>query len=79
MLRAIAADLQTDQSSQEQVDKSQGQVESQEDTAAKTHAITRLMSGFTIDQVVSEFRALRASVIKQWMLRPLTRNYAWKT
>lgn len=25
------------------------------------------MSGFTIDQVVSEFRALRASVIKQWM------------
>ncbi|RMO23799.1 Signal transduction histidine kinase [Pseudomonas amygdali pv. morsprunorum] len=69
MLRAIATDLRTDQSSQQQVEKSQGQVVSQEDTAAKSHAITRLMSGFTIDQVVSEFRALRASVIKQWMMR----------
>ncbi|KOP54949.1 histidine kinase [Pseudomonas coronafaciens pv. porri] len=67
MLRAIATDLRTDQSSQEQVEKSQGQVLSDDQTAAKTHAITRLMSGFTIDQVVSEFRALRASVIKQWM------------
>ncbi|AHG40373.1 sensor histidine kinase [Pseudomonas syringae CC1557] len=69
MLRAIATDLQTDQSSQEQVDKSQGQLVSDDQTAAKTHAITRLMSGFTIDQVVSEFRALRASVIKQWMIQ----------
>ncbi|QDW03376.1 sensor histidine kinase [Pseudomonas sp. KBS0707] len=69
MLRAIATDLRTDQSSQQQVEKSQGQVVSQEETAAKSHAITRLMSGFTIDQVVSEFRALRASVIKQWMMR----------
>ncbi|MGN2431059.1 ATP-binding protein [Pseudomonas syringae] len=69
MLRAIATDLQTDQSSQEQVDKSQGQVVSEDQTPAKTHAITRLMSGFTIDQVVSEFRALRASVIKQWMIQ----------
>ncbi|WP_024670672.1 sensor histidine kinase [Pseudomonas tremae] len=67
MLRAIATDLRTDQSSQEQVEKSLGQVLSDDQTAAKTHAITRLMSGFTIDQVVSEFRALRASVIKQWM------------
>ncbi|WP_046271657.1 sensor histidine kinase [Pseudomonas syringae] len=67
MLRAIATDLQTDQSLQQQVDKSQGHAVSHEDTAAKIHAITRLMSGFTIDQVVSEFRALRASVIKQWM------------
>ncbi|AVX23630.1 Two-component sensor histidine kinase [Pseudomonas syringae pv. atrofaciens] len=69
MLRAIATDLQTDQSSQQQVDKSQGHGVSNEQTAAKSHAITRLMSGFTIDQVVSEFRALRASVIKQWMSR----------
>ncbi|RML36830.1 Sensor histidine kinase [Pseudomonas syringae pv. atrofaciens] len=69
MLRAIATDLQTDQSLQQQVDKSQGHGVSNEQTAAKSHAITRLMSGFTIDQVVSEFRALRASVIKQWMSR----------
>lgn len=67
MLRTIAADLRTEQSAQEQVDKSQGHGTSQEETAAKTHAITRLMSGFTIDQLVSEFRALRASVISHWM------------
>ncbi|KPW57641.1 Sensor histidine kinase [Pseudomonas syringae pv. tomato] len=71
MLQVIAADLLTRQSSQEQVDKSQGQVVSEEKTAAKTHAMTRLMSGFTIDQVVSEFRALRASVIKLWMAQEI--------
>lgn len=69
MLRTIAADLQTEQTDQEQVDKSQGHGVSEEETAAKTHAITRLMSGFTIDQLVSEFRALRASVINHWMTR----------
>ncbi len=50
MLRAIATDLQMDQSLQQQVDKSQGHAVSHEDTAAKIHAITRLMSGFTIDR-----------------------------
>jgi signal transduction histidine kinase len=67
MLTAIAADLRTTQSSQEQLEKSQGHAVSDQGTAAKTHAITRLVSGFTIDQLVSEFRALRASVIKLWM------------
>jgi signal transduction histidine kinase len=67
MLRAIAADLRTAQSANEQVQKSHGQTGAPGDTAAKTHAMTRLMSGFTIDQLVSEFRALRASVIKLWM------------
>jgi signal transduction histidine kinase len=67
MLRAIAADLRTTQSLQQQLDKSQGQGPSIPDTAAHSHAMARLMSGFTMDQVVAEFRALRASVIHQWM------------
>lgn len=67
MLRTIAADLRTEQSAQEQINKSQGHGVSKDKTAAKTHAMTRLMSGFTIDQLVSEFRALRASVIRHWM------------
>jgi signal transduction histidine kinase len=67
MLRSIAADLGTEQSAQQQVEKSQGHDASEELTAAKSHAITRLMSGFTIDQLVAEFRALRASVINHWM------------
>lgn len=67
MLQAIAADLRTSQSSKQQMDKSKGLGAGSEDTAATTHALARLFSGFTIDQVVAEFRALRASVISQWM------------
>jgi len=67
MLQTIAEDLRTQQSSQEQTEKSQGHGEQDDDTAARTHAIARLLSGFTIEQVVAEFRALRASVIKQWL------------
>jgi signal transduction histidine kinase len=67
MLRAIAEDLRTHQSPQEQVEKSKGLGPTEDETAAKTHAITRLMAGFTIEQVTSEFRALRTSVISHWM------------
>jgi signal transduction histidine kinase len=67
MLRAIIADLKTTQTMQEQADKSQGQGPvGKHQTAAETHAVTRLLAGFTIDQMVSEYRALRASVLGQW-------------
>lgn len=71
ILRAIATDLATAQSERQQVDKSKGHGPAEQGTAAESHATTRLISGFTLDQVVSEFRALRASVIKLWM-RDLT-------
>ncbi|WP_283180443.1 MULTISPECIES: sensor histidine kinase [unclassified Pseudomonas] len=68
MLRAIALDLRTTQSVQEQIDKARGNGPlDEQETAAETHAVTRLMSGFTIDQMVSEYRALRTSVLSQWM------------
>ena len=68
MLRAIVIDLRTKQTKREQTAKAQGQVPADDqETAAETHAITRLMAGFTIDQMVSEYRALRASVVSQWM------------
>jgi hypothetical protein len=35
-------------------------------TAAQTHAILRARSGFDINQLASEYRALRASVLRQW-------------
>ncbi|WP_338480941.1 sensor histidine kinase [Pseudomonas trivialis] len=68
MLRAIVSDLRTRQTRREQTAKAQGHgpVDEQE-TAAETHAITRLMADFTIDQMVSEYRALRTSVVSQWM------------
>jgi signal transduction histidine kinase len=67
MLRAIAADLATAQTARQQLDKSHGHASTEQASAAESHATTRLLSGFSLDQVVSEFRALRASVIKLWM------------
>lgn len=68
MLRAIVSDLRTKQTKREQAAKSLGQAPlDDEETAAETHAMTRLMAGFTIDQMVSEYRALRTSVVSQWM------------
>ena len=67
MLRAMAADLNTHQNRQDSIDKSQGlSPEVPEDTAAEIHAVERLASGFTIEQLASEYRALRASVLRLW-------------
>ena len=68
MLRAIALDLGTTPPPQERIAQSQGNdpVE-QLETAAEVHAVTRLLVGFTLDQMVSEYRALRASVLSQWL------------
>jgi signal transduction histidine kinase len=68
MLAAMVLDLESDQTAQQQVDKSHGNAPVHtEETAAESHALTRLTAGFTIDQMVSEYRALRASVLKLWM------------
>ena len=67
MLLAFALDLSTAQSDQEQAAKSRGLGRRQEsDTAAETHAEARLLSGYTVVQLVSEYRALRASVLTLW-------------
>jgi hypothetical protein len=56
ILEAVARDISTPQSGQEQADKSKGKapkiVEAPE-TAAETHAILRARSGFDINQTVS--------------------------
>lgn len=68
MLRAIVLDLRTTQTVQEQIDKAQGLAPpSDTETPAETHAVTRLMAGFSIDQMVSEYRALRTSVLRLWL------------
>ena len=67
MLTTIAQDLQTPQTPGEQLEKSHGHAPKElGETYAETHAAERLRSGFTIDQLVSEYRALRASVLKLW-------------
>ena len=67
MLTAFAHDLETTQSELERVEKSEGRGDRDAgDTAAETHAEARLLSGYTVDQLVSEYRALRSSVLALW-------------
>ena len=70
ILNFIAEDLESPQTALEQVAKSKGdgpKENSINQTAAEIHATLRLTDGFNIDQMVSEYRALRASVVKQWL------------
>jgi len=69
LLTFIADDLETAQTNDEQVEKSKGLGSADGEftrSAAEIHAALRLSDGFNIDQMVSEYRALRASVVKQW-------------
>lgn len=68
MLRTIAADLQMPQTHQARMLKSHGEAPpSDEITAAEIHADIRQASGFTIGQLIAEYRALRTSVLVLWM------------
>jgi signal transduction histidine kinase len=69
ILYAIAEDLESPQTEQEQIAKSRGEVDREHDapkTAAETHADTRILAGFAIDAMITEYRALRASVLRLW-------------
>lgn len=67
MLTTIAVDLRTPQSRLEQQEKSKGHApKGLVETYAESHAAERLLAGFTINQLLSEYRALRASVLKLW-------------
>jgi signal transduction histidine kinase len=70
ILEAIAADLSTPQSREAQTAKSMGLAPvpyPARETAAQTHAVLRAKSGYDIKQLASEYRALRASVLRLWM------------
>lgn len=70
MLDVITKDLKTPQTALEQKKKSEGNAETEDPsvkTAAEKHGADRAESGFTTDQMVAEYRALRASVIRLWI------------
>ena len=68
ILKAIALDMETAQTDLEQAEKSKGRsLRTVRDTAAESHSTQRLREGFDQVQVVSEYRALRASVIRLWL------------
>ena len=65
ILEAIARDLETPQDSSEQSEKSKGRGEDhQMEAVGLTHAALRIDDGFTLGQLVAEYRALRASVLR---------------
>ena len=69
ILRTVARDLRSPQTERERADKSMGDAAGRPgaaDTAAETHGALRAEAGFTLGQMVSEFRALRASVTRLW-------------
>jgi PAS domain S-box-containing protein len=71
MLDAIIADLDMPQTSKEQSEKAAGQgPRGTDESYAEIHATQRLQAGYTINQLVSEYRALRASVLKLWAKSP---------
>ena len=64
MLEIIARDLQTAQSIDQQIEKSHGDEPGEHNDAG--HGVARMESDFTIEQLVSEYRALRSSVLRLW-------------
>lgn len=69
ILCRIAADMEREQSEDMRAAKSRGTEDMQgagRDSAAQSHAGARLMEGFTLPDMISEYRALRASVVRRW-------------
>lgn len=67
MMLAIAADLECPQTPFEQAEKAKGRApRAAIDSAAELHGAARVVSGFSLEDAISEFRALRASVLQLW-------------
>jgi signal transduction histidine kinase len=69
ILEAIVADLRRPQTRAEEIEKSEGRAVTaagKPRSAAGTHALHRAHSGYSVSQLVSEYRALRASVLRLW-------------
>jgi signal transduction histidine kinase len=67
ILAFIAGDIESYQTKSEQMEKSHGgKDKTSGDSAAEIHAALRLADGFSMEEMVAEYRALRASVIKLW-------------
>ena len=66
LLTFVARDMESLQTEFDQAEKSQGRADlcHDLDSEAQRHAVARVIDGFSIDQVVAEFRALRASILR---------------
>ncbi|SHN26516.1 Signal transduction histidine kinase [Duganella sacchari] len=69
VLHVIAKDLDTPQAEHQSIAKSKGlALAANGNTAAQLHAEERVAAGFSGEQVMAEYRALRSSVLRLWAL-----------
>lgn len=72
ILLAAARDMQTSQTLEQRASKSKGdggaggEASESLDKASGVHGIERVGAGFHITEVIAEYRALRASVLRRW-------------
>lgn len=67
MLRELALNLSDPQTPFEQAEKSKGRTPlAGRNTQAQLHGVERLAAGFSVDDTIAEFRALRASILQLW-------------
>jgi signal transduction histidine kinase len=67
ILTAIVRDMRSRQTTEEQAEKSKGRGEAQAlEEIGQVHAALRIENGFKLGQLVAEYRALRASVLRLW-------------
>ena len=77
ILLAVAADMKTRQTSEEQKDKSLGRGAEHaggRDSAASIHGGLRHEVGFDLVQLIAEYRALRASVLRLWVRHEISQS-----
>jgi len=73
ILAALAANMGQSQSKKQAVEKSHGvkrQSDQSFDQVCQAHARDRLAQGFSLNDIIAEFRALRASVVRRWRAHP---------
>lgn len=67
MLLVICKDLDTYQCEADSIEKSKGNApDAVADTAAEVHAEDRVQSGFAIEELMAEYRAIRSTVLRLW-------------
>jgi signal transduction histidine kinase len=66
ILEFVARDIREEESADDAEHKSRGHHAADDDSASSLHGKLRYASGFTLLQLIAEYRALRASVLKLW-------------
>jgi signal transduction histidine kinase len=70
MLRFVAADIETGQSREQETAKAVGRgpgLPAGQSSAAHDHGVARAVKRFSLIELVSEYRALRAAVTRMWL------------